>query len=123
MPRTPDSPLHQLLAQAHWSHAQLAAAIRAVAAENGQDLACDRSAVARWVHGTRPRPPVPQYLLEALGRRLGRPVTAQEAGLSQAPATALDASWDADPLRNLTRLARSELTPHQGALAAAGAYH
>ncbi|MEV5376767.1 hypothetical protein AB0L26_12440 [Streptomyces nondiastaticus] len=122
MPPTPDSPLRHLLAQAGWSHAQLAAAVRAVAAENGQALACDRSAVARWAHGTRPRPPVPQYLLEALRRRLGRTVTAQEAGLSRAPETALDSSWDADPLRNLTRLAHSELAPHQEESPVAGTY-
>ncbi|MEU7166301.1 hypothetical protein AB0A70_16870 [Streptomyces morookaense] len=111
-----------MLVQAGWSHAQLAAAVRAVAAENGQTLACDRSSVARWIHGARPRPPVPQYLLEVLERRLGRPVTAQEAGLSRAPATALDVSWDTDPLRNLTHLAHSELAPYRGGLHAAGAY-
>ncbi|MCC2274146.1 hypothetical protein LKL35_01625 [Streptomyces sp. ET3-23] len=70
--------------------------------------------MARWIHGARPRPPVPQYLLEVLERRLGRPVTAQEAGLSRAPATAPDASWDTDPLRNLTHLAHSELAPYHG---------
>ncbi|MFF4097812.1 hypothetical protein ACFYYY_29455, partial [Streptomyces sp. NPDC001834] len=101
MPKTPNTRLRTLLAEADWSGAQLAAALRQVAAEHGRQLACDRSMVSRWLSGTTPRPPVPQLLLEALSRRLGRPVDAVEAGLSRPPCTVLDLSWEADPLRRL----------------------
>ncbi|MEU9764054.1 hypothetical protein AB0D98_30990 [Streptomyces sp. NPDC047987] len=122
MPKTPNTRLRTLLAEADWSGAQLAAALRQVAAEHGRQLACDRSMVSRWLSGTTPRPPVPQLLLEALSRRLGRPVDAVEAGLSRPPCTVLDLSWEADPLRRLTALTRAHLDPERRRLLHAGVY-
>ncbi|MGW6456860.1 hypothetical protein ACWF94_13210, partial [Streptomyces sp. NPDC055078] len=41
----------------------------------------NRSTATRWLAGTHPRPPAPAYILEALSRRLGRPLPAVEAAL------------------------------------------
>ncbi|MEU7318392.1 helix-turn-helix transcriptional regulator [Streptomyces sp. NPDC007083] len=112
MPRTHNNRLRALLQEADWSGAQLASALRTLAAEHGQRLACDRSTVSRWLAGTAPRPPAPELLLQALSRRLQRPVSAAEAGLSSAPATVPDLSWEADPLHRLTVLTRAETDPH-----------
>ncbi|MFF3732064.1 hypothetical protein ACFYXM_17500 [Streptomyces sp. NPDC002476] len=122
MPKTPNTRLRTLLAEAGWSGAQLAAALRQVAAEHGRQLACDRSMVSRWLSGTTPRPPVPQLLLEVFSRRLGRPVGAVEAGLSRPPCTVLDLSWEANPLRRLTALTRADLDPERRRLLHAGVY-
>ncbi|MFB7919167.1 hypothetical protein [Streptomyces sp. NPDC056061] len=122
MPKTPNTRLRTLLAETGWSGAQLAAALRQVAAEHGRQLACDRSMVSRWLSGTTPRPPIPQLLLEVLSRRLGRPVGAAEAGLSRPPCTVLDLSWEADPLRRLTALTRADLDPERRRLLHAGVY-
>ncbi|MFI5987593.1 tol-pal system YbgF family protein [Streptomyces sp. NPDC051555] len=122
MPRTPNTRLRGLLEEADWSGAQLAAALRHLAAEHRQQLGCDRSMVSRWLSGTTPRPPVPALLLEVLSRRLRRPVSAVEAGLSRAPSTVFELSWEADPLRRLSALTRAELDPTRRRLLNAGMY-
>ncbi|MFE6686258.1 hypothetical protein ACFVFQ_07230 [Streptomyces sp. NPDC057743] len=122
MPQVPNAHLAQLLSEADWKAPQLAAAIRSVAREHGDQLACSPSTVARWLTGTQPRPPTPSYLLEALSRRLERPLTVAEAGLTMAPPAPPHASWEADPVRTLSALTRSEFDPHRGKTVAGGAY-
>ncbi|MFI1963157.1 hypothetical protein ACH429_03290 [Streptomyces pathocidini] len=111
MPNPPNDRLRALLAECDWNTAQLAAAVRAVADQHGQNLHCDRSTVSRWLSGTRPRPPAPTYLLEALSRRLSRPVTATQAGLTRLQGDPLPSRlrWDGDPLRMLTELTHLQL--------------
>ncbi|MGA5275455.1 hypothetical protein ACPCKL_16960 [Streptomyces cellulosae] len=114
MPRTPNTRLRLLLEAADLTQSQLAHAVRTVAAETGRPVTCGQTVVSRWLNGTQPRPPAGTYLLEALSRRLGRCVTAHEAGLTQAPAKAggLPAlSWEAHPVQILAKLAGSESDP------------
>nr|WP_239149096.1 hypothetical protein [Streptomyces sp. SID12501] len=111
-----------MLEEAGWNGAQLAAALRHIATEYGQQLVCDRSVVSRWLSGTTPRPPVPALLLEVLSRRLQRPLGAVEAGLSRAPSAMFDLSGEADPLRRLSQLTRADLDPSRRHLLGAGMY-
>lgn len=111
MSRTPNRHLERLLQAADWTPTQLARAVRGVAGEHGIRLACDYTTVRRWLDGTQPRPPAPGLLLECLSRRLGRRLTAQDAGLTRAPVLVVDLSWEADPVYQLARLARAELDP------------
>nr|WP_239157850.1 hypothetical protein [Streptomyces sp. SID13726] len=69
------------MAEAGWSGAQLARRINALAAAQGTALRYDRTSVAHWLAGSRPRPPVPDLVAEAFTRSLGRPVRAQDTGL------------------------------------------
>ncbi|MEV0323049.1 hypothetical protein ACIBKX_32720 [Streptomyces sp. NPDC050658] len=101
---------------------QLARALRSLAAEQGLSLSCDPTTVRRWLAGTQPRPPAPALLLECLSRRLGRPVSAKEAGLTHTPAVAVDPAWEADPLRNLARLTGFELDPARQSLLGANGF-
>lgn len=71
----PDEGLRALLAEARWSGQSLARAVNAVGAEAGLTLQYGRSSVAQWLSGARPRSPVPALIVEALTRRLGRPIT------------------------------------------------
>lgn len=112
MARTPNTRLQSLLHTAEWNPAQLARALRAVAAEQGLTVAYHHTTVRRWLGGTRPRPPAPALLLECLSRRLGRPITAEDAGLTDAPASFVDPSWQAGTINKLTQLAHAELTPN-----------
>ncbi|MFJ2745642.1 hypothetical protein ACIO3O_38955 [Streptomyces sp. NPDC087440] len=93
-----------------------------MAAESGHCAAYDRSTVSRWLSGTTPRPPAPTLLLEALSRRLARPVTSVEAGLSQAPSTLVDLSGEADPLHRLSHLTAAELDPTRRHILGTGIY-
>ncbi|WP_275466905.1 hypothetical protein [Streptomyces noursei] len=77
--------LRALLAEARWTQAALARTVNALAAEIDLDLNYDRTAVAHWLSGTRPAPPAPELIAEALSRRLSRSVSPAAAGLSGEP--------------------------------------
>ncbi|WNF27138.1 hypothetical protein RI138_09960 [Streptomyces sp. C11-1] len=80
--RTPNQALRILLGEAGWSGARLAREVNALGAAQGNALHYDRTAVAHWLAGSRPRRPVPSLVAEALSRRLGRTVREQDTGLS-----------------------------------------
>jgi transcriptional regulator with XRE-family HTH domain len=79
---SPNPSLRRLLTEAGWTEQQLAKAVNASGAETGLTLRYDRSAVSHWLAGRRPWGPVPALLAETLSRRLGRPVTIADVGLS-----------------------------------------
>ncbi|MFD9776117.1 tetratricopeptide repeat protein [[Kitasatospora] papulosa] len=122
MPRTPNEKLHALVRRSGWSHSQLARAIRLVATEHERPVLCDHTSVSRWIAGTQPRPPASTFLLEALSRKLGRRITAQQAGLTRAPAASLILSWQDDPLLRLGVLVEFELDPARVHLLESGTY-
>ncbi|MEU2799683.1 hypothetical protein [Streptomyces sp. NPDC007117] len=126
MERRPNSRLHRLVQASGFSQAQLASEIRRVAAERGQVLACGQSSVSRWLSGTRPRPLAGTFLLEAITRRLERPVSAVDAGLTEADipvsGTGLDLSGEADWAPALAALLRADLDPVRRRLLTAGTY-
>ena len=80
--RTPNRDLRSLLGQAGWSGARLAREVNSLGAEQGTALHYDRTSVAHWLAGSRPRPPVPALVAEALSRHLGRSVRPQDTGLT-----------------------------------------
>lgn len=79
-PRHRNEHLRALLTEARWTQASLARSVNALAAEIDLDLTYDRTAVAHWLSGTRPTPPAPELIAEALTRRLGRVVSRATAG-------------------------------------------
>ncbi|MEY9988333.1 tetratricopeptide (TPR) repeat protein [Streptomyces sp. V4I8] len=111
MPGTPNTRLQVLVQEAGWSPAQLARSLRAVAINQGLSVKYSAPTVRRWLEGRRPRPPAPALLLECLSRRLGRPITPQEAGLTDIPAPVVNPSWEADPVHKLNQLLHAELDP------------
>lgn len=85
----------------------LARDVRRVAAENGEMLQTNKSAISHWVNGTRaPSGRVGLYLAEALSRRAGRPVTQTEIGLIEAEA---GLPSEADPVLAITDLGRADV--------------
>ncbi|GLW73724.1 Tat pathway signal protein [Kitasatospora phosalacinea] len=108
-PRRPNDSLRALLAEARWSAADLATEVNRAGWESGRPLGFDRSTVAHWLSGTRPRGTTPQLITEALSRRLGRVVTLAEAGLDRtAPAVPALPAAPARPVElTLRQLAQS----------------
>lgn len=103
--------LGDLLAEAGWSGAELARAVNALGTLHGLALRYDRTAVAHWLSGTRPRRPVPELIAAALTERCGRLVTVAEAGLGAG--AALTAAEDGgDGLLRLALQARADVDPH-----------
>jgi tetratricopeptide (TPR) repeat protein len=74
--------LRELLAETDWTGDALARAVNIVGAEAGISLRYERSAMAHWLSGVCPRPPVPDLVAEAFARKLRRPVSVSETGLA-----------------------------------------
>ncbi|WP_327406233.1 hypothetical protein OG194_43480 [Streptomyces sp. NBC_01288] len=80
--RIPNTRLRALIEETDWTQGGLARAVNAVAAEAGLVLRYDRTTVSHWLTGSRPMPRVQPFACEALGRRCGRVITAEEAGFA-----------------------------------------
>ncbi|MGK5533560.1 transcriptional regulator [Streptomyces sp. URMC 129] len=79
--RQPNERLLTLIREAGCSNAGLARRVNMCAAERGFDFRYDKTSVARWIRGQQPRGRAPEVIAEALGRKLGRPVTVDEIGM------------------------------------------
>ncbi|MCY7341541.1 MAG: hypothetical protein LH603_06745 [Pseudonocardia sp.] len=79
--------------------------MRRVAAENGELLRTNKSAVAHWVAGSRPAGRTAAYIVEALSRRGGRPLTPDAIGLAGSGHTA----EEDDPVSEGIVLGRADL--------------
>lgn len=99
-----------LLAEAGWSGAELARAVNALGTLHGLALRYDRTAVAHWLSGTRPRRPVPELIAAALTERCGRLVTVAEAGVGGAGSA--PAADGGEGLLRLALQARADVDPH-----------
>lgn len=112
--RRPNRQLAGLLAEADWTAGALARAVNALGTKYGLRLRYDRTAVAHWLEGSRPRPPVPGLVAQVLGRRLGRVVPVGETGLApegeDAGAAALT---HGDPVERLAALCRADADPQR----------
>ncbi|MDT0343179.1 transcriptional regulator [Streptomyces litchfieldiae] len=82
--RQPNERLLSLIREAGCSNAGLARRVNMCAAEHGLDFRYDKTSVARWIRGQQPRGRAPDVIAEALGRKLGRPVTVDEIGMGTA---------------------------------------
>jgi len=109
--------LRAYLDKTGWTHGQLARAVNAVAAEAGARTSYDRTAVAHWLTGTRPRQPVRRYVGEAFSRKLGRLVTPDDLGFPDAKEAAHSCELTLIPrqtdyaatVRQFVRLTRDDL--------------
>ncbi|CAM5682938.1 hypothetical protein SAVIM338S_07390 [Streptomyces avidinii] len=115
--RTPNPGLSALLEQAGWSRRQLASIINRVGAEAGLALKYGQPAVSQWIAGHQPRARVRALLIEAFERKLGRPVTYAEAGL-----TPPDVAAEPDTVRDLVDLGRADMDPSRRRIIAAGVF-
>ncbi|MVO83975.1 tetratricopeptide repeat protein [Streptomyces sp. p1417] len=106
--REPNEKLKRLLHESSWSESRLAREVNRVGAEAGTPLRYGQSAVAHWLSGTMPQRKVRRYVLEALARKLQRPVTHAEAGF---PVTALPPTTQPDTVEELIELGRYDMDP------------
>ncbi|MET8330083.1 tetratricopeptide repeat protein [Streptomyces sp. NPDC005181] len=105
--KDPNSLLRDVIDAADCTYEALARDVRRIAAENGEILQTNKSAISHWVNGTRtPSGRVGQYLAEALSRRAGRVITRTEIGLHTGGA---DAPAEPDPVLAVTDLGRADL--------------
>ncbi|MGW9211003.1 tetratricopeptide repeat protein [Embleya sp. NPDC055664] len=105
--RAPNSLLREAITATGWTYEALAAAVRQVAAESGETLRTNKSAVAHWVDGAQPSGHTAHHIAEAFSRRAGRLVTPVEIGLRPAREPLRLAL--ADPVSDAIELGRSDL--------------
>ncbi|WP_175411972.1 tetratricopeptide repeat protein [Streptomyces sp. TRM64462] len=106
--RTPNTALADLYAETGWTRGQFIRAVQRVGTEVGQDVTYDESAVPHWLKGSMPRKLVRPLILEALSRRLGRPVTAPEAGFVKSDETPGEST---DTVTGLIELGSADMNP------------
>ncbi|MEY9847493.1 hypothetical protein ABH940_004587 [Streptacidiphilus sp. BW17] len=80
--RQPNERLQALIQEAGCSNAGLARRVNLCGAEHTLDLRYDKTSVARWLRGQQPRGQAPAVIAEAIGRKLGRPVTVEDIGMA-----------------------------------------
>lgn len=115
--RTPNLGLANLLEQAGWSRSQLALIVNRIGAEAGLALQYGQPAVSQWIAGHQPRAQVRALVIEAFERKLARPVSYAEAGLTPPPGTT-----EADTVRDLVDLGRADMDPSRRRVIAAGVF-
>lgn len=120
MARSRNPGLSNLIGQAGWSRTQMAFAVNRVGAEAGMSLRYDQTAVSHWVAGTMPKAQVRPIIVEALSRRLKRPVTLAEAGLT--PDGAETPSSTGDTVAELLDAGRQDMDPSRRGVLSAGVY-
>lgn len=114
--RQPNRRLAVLLKESHWSPAELAREVNHLGRAQGLTLRYDRTSVAHWLTGSRPRPPIPDLVASAFTRRTERLVTTEETGLAQPGHTTDDPLLQAhvgqdDVVDQLTTLSRADADP------------
>lgn len=106
-PTSANSRLRDTVNAAGCTYDALAKDVRRIAAENGELLQTNKSAISHWVGGARTSSgQAGQYLAEALSRRLSRVVTRTELGLHSPDTEALP---DSDPVTAVTDLGRADV--------------
>lgn len=105
--REPNSRLRDVIDAVGCTYEALARDVRRIAAENGEILQTNKSAVSHWVNGARaPSGRVGQYLAEALTRRAGRTVTQTELGIRAGDG---EDPTEPDPVVAVTDLGRADV--------------
>ncbi|MDX3078624.1 Tat pathway signal protein [Streptomyces sp. MI02-7b] len=117
--------LAAVISEAGWKHGDVAAWFVRVAMENGahQFAHVGRSHVSKWVAGHAPSGRGPDFLREALSRKLGRTITAHEIGLGAAPSPQRTGpDWSTETLSALTDLGRLDVDLDRRSALGAAAY-
>nr|WSZ97404.1 tetratricopeptide repeat protein [Streptomyces sp. NBC_00857] len=119
--KTPQSngELERLHRQAGWTMRQFAQAVNRIGTEQGQRLKYMQPSVHQWLHGHLPREAVRPLVLEALARRLNRPVTYSEAGFPSPPG---QLTQPASTVEGLIDLGRLDMDPSRRGVLGAGLF-
>lgn len=100
--RKPNTDLNRLHKEAGWTQSQFARAVNLIGTERGTPTTFGESTVHYWRKGVTPKEDVRPLILEALSRRLGRPITPAGAGFP-APVRASDSCSIVEELIDLGR--------------------
>ncbi|MCX4968597.1 tetratricopeptide repeat protein [Streptomyces sp. NBC_00654] len=117
--RQPNVELERLYRESGWTLQQFAQAINRIGTEHGTPLTYTKPSVHQWLQGHMPREAVRPLILEALARRLHRPVTSVEAGFPLSPDQMKEPS---NPIEGLFDLDRADMDPSRRGVLGAGLF-
>ncbi|MGW0980747.1 tetratricopeptide repeat protein [Streptomyces xiamenensis] len=115
----PNHSLDRLYRETGWTLRQFAQAVNRLGTERGTPLRYRESSVHQWLNGALPMPQVRPLILEALARRLGRPVTGGEVGF---PVRADRSEVQPPTVEGLIDLGRLDMDPSRRGVLGAGLF-
>ncbi|GAB2923408.1 tetratricopeptide repeat protein [Streptomyces mayteni] len=104
----PNSDLERLYKETGWTLRQLAQAVNRVGTEQGTPLKYREPSAHQWLRGHMPKESARRVILEALSRRLGRPISHAEAGF---PSPSSQSNGHLGTVEGLIDLARRDMDP------------
>lgn len=117
--RTPNAKLAHLLDQTRCGQGEFARFVNRVGTESGFGLSYGQTAVAHWLTGTSPMARFQPVVLEALSRKLGRKITAFDAGFA---GQQVQSPQSGDTLAGLIDLGSADMEPSRRGVLTAGLY-
>jgi hypothetical protein len=99
--RDPNMLLALLHREAGWTNRQFAQAVNRIGTERGTPTKYQQPSVSQWLSGHMPKEATRPLILEALARKLRRPMTHAAAGFPQPAHNPADSSSTVDALINL----------------------
>ncbi|WP_432064994.1 tetratricopeptide repeat protein [Streptomyces sp. C10-9-1] len=116
----PNETLARLHREAGWTLRQFAQEVNKLGTERGTPLRYREPSAHQWLNGHMPKEAVRPLILEALARRLGRPITHSEAGFPSPPAEG--SSELPSTVEGLLDLGRSDMDPSRRGVLGAGLF-
>ncbi|MDT0347020.1 tetratricopeptide repeat protein [Streptomyces litchfieldiae] len=104
----PNSDLERLYRETGWTLRQFAQAVNRVGTEQGTPLRYREPSAHQWLAGHMPKKTVRPLIIEALSRRLGRPVSHSEAGF---PASSARSVGRPNTVEGVIDLGRQDMDP------------
>ncbi|WP_405938072.1 tetratricopeptide repeat protein [Streptomyces sp. NBC_00726] len=117
--RQPNAGLERLYRESGWTLRQFAQEINRIGTERGTPLKYQQSSVHQWLSGHLPKGSVRPLILEALARRLLRPITHAEAGF---PAPSEEPKSHPTTVEGLVDLGRQDMDPSRRSVLGAGLF-
>ncbi|MFJ9208128.1 tetratricopeptide repeat protein [Streptomyces sp. NPDC102264] len=117
--RQPNAGLERLYRESGWTLRQFAQAVNRIGTERGTPLKYTPASVHQWLQGHMPKEAVRPLALEALARRLHRPVTSSEAGFPSSPD---QLKQPVGTVEGLFDLGREDMDPSRRAVLGAGLF-
>ncbi|THA58093.1 tetratricopeptide repeat protein [Streptomyces sp. A0958] len=117
--RQPNAGLERLYRESGWTLRQFAQEVNRIGTERGTPLKYQQPSVHQWLSGHLPKETVRPLILEALARRLLRPITHADAGF---PAPPEESNSHLTTVEGLVDLGRQDIDPSRRSVLSAGLF-
>ncbi|QNE75640.1 tetratricopeptide repeat protein [Streptomyces finlayi] len=117
--RQPNTGLERLYRESGWTLRQFAQEVNRIGTERGTPLKYQQPSVHQWLSGHLPKESVRPLILEALARRLLRPITHAEVGFPAPPKTS---NSHPTTVEGLIDLGRQDMDPSRRSVLSAGLF-